>query len=276
MSVMTEEIFMKLRTVEFVAAFAAFASVSFAYAQESREVNETVPLTKDGQVSIDTYKGSVNVDTWDKAEVSISARIESEGWGRKEDEKVRDTDIRIDASSGSVFIKTDYTKLERRHSSFWDIFDGDFGNTPSVYYTIKMPATAKLRIKDYKSEITVSNLHSDLVLDTYKGEVDIRSLTGGLDLETYKGECKIDFAAMSSESRFETYKGEIKITFPSKAGFTLDANVGRHGDFRSDFEFISSTSSRRNRDAWYRGDVNGGGPSLRIRTEKGEFRLLKR
>ena len=44
-------------------------------AQESREVNKTVPLPKDGQVSIDTYKGSVNVDTWEKAEVSITARI---------------------------------------------------------------------------------------------------------------------------------------------------------------------------------------------------------
>ncbi len=267
---------MKSKHAVLIAVLAVFALGSRGYAQESREVDKIVPLSKDGQVSIDTYKGSVNIDTWDKAEVSIHARIESDGWGRYEEENVRDTEIRIDASSGSVYIETDYKKLERRRTSFWDLFDGNFGNTPFVHYTIKMPATAKLRVKDYKSEINVSNLQADMVLDTYKGEVDIRSLNGGLDLETYKGECQVDYSSISSDSRFETYKGEIRITLPSKAAFALDADVGRHGDFRSDFDFVSSTSRRRNRDEWYRGNINGGGPSLRIRTERGEFRLLKR
>ena len=267
---------MKSKMILCTALLAVFTLGFIARAQESREVNKTVPLTKDGQVSIDTYKGSVNIETWEKEEVSINVRIEADGWGRNEDEKVRDTDIRIDASAGSVSIETNYKRVERRNHSFLDIFDGEFGNLPFVHYTIKMPATAKLRIKDYKSEIDVANLRSDMVLDTYKGEVDIRSLSGGLDLETYKGECRIEFAAMSSESRFETYKGEIKITVPSKAGFQLDADVGRRGDFDSDFQFVSSTSGRSRRDYYYRGDVNGGGPALRLRTEKGSFRLIHR
>ncbi len=265
---------MKSRTILSTALLVGFALGSIAQAQESREVNKTVPLPKDGQVSIDTYKGSVKVDTWDKAEVSISARIEADGWGRYDEEKVKDTEIRIDATSNSVSIKTDYKNAERRQRSFWDIFDGDFGTMPFVHYTITMPATAKLRIKDYKSEINVNNLRADLVMNTYKGEVDVQALTGGLDLETYKGECSIDFTSLSSESRFETYKGEIRITLPSKAGFKLDADVGRRGDFDSDFEFASSGSRRSRSDYWYSGDVNGGGPLLRLRTEKGTFRLI--
>lgn len=247
---------------------------SVSQAQESREINKIVPLPKTGQVSVDTYKGSVSVDTWDKEEVSISARIVADGWGRYDEEKVRDTEIRIETSAGSVSIETDYRNAERRHRSFWGIFDGDFGTMPFVHYTIKMPATANLRIKDYKSEINVSNLRSNLVLNTYKGEVDIRALKGGLDLETYKGECTIDFASMS-ESRFETYKGQIRIVLPSKAGFTLDADVGRRGDFDSDFEFASSRSRRSRSDYRYDGDINGGGPVLRLRTEKGSFRLVQ-
>lgn len=127
---------MKSRQAVLIAVIAVFALVSRGYAQESREVDKMVPLAKDGQVSIDTYKGSVNIDTWDKAEVSIHARIESDGWGRYEEESVRDTEIRIDASSGSVYIETDYKKLKRRRTSFWDLFDGNFGNTPLVHYTI--------------------------------------------------------------------------------------------------------------------------------------------
>jgi hypothetical protein len=266
---------MKLNTTLCVALLAGLTVGFVAQAQESREVTKSVPLPKDGHVSIDTYKGSVNVDTWDKAEVSIVARIEADGWGRYDEEKVRDTEIRIDAGSNSVSIETDYKKIERRRS-FWDIFDGEFGTTPFVHYTIKMPSTAKLQIKDYKSEINVNNLRSDLVLDTYKGEVDVRSLSGGLDLETYKGECKVEFAAMSSESRCETYKGEIRITIPSNAGFELDADVGRRGDFDSDFQFASSRAKRSRSDSWYSGAVNGGGPVLKLRTDKGTFRLIHR
>ena len=268
-----KEIRMKSKMILCIALLVGFTLGSPA--QESREVNKTVPLPKDGQVSIDTYKGSVNVDTWEKAEVSITARIVADGWGRYDEEKVRDTEIRIDATSGSVSIETDYKNLHRRRNSFWDIFDGELGTTPFVHYTVKMPATAKLRIKDYKSEINVNNLRSDLVLDTYKGEVDVRSLNGGLNLETYKGECTIDFASLASESRFETYKGQIRITLPSKAGFKLDADVGRRGDFDSDFEFVSSRSRRSRSEYWYSGDVNGGGPLLRLRTEKGSFRLVQ-
>lgn len=267
---------MRSRTILCSILLAGWMIGFVARGQESREVTKTVPLPKNGEVSIDTYKGSIKVETWDKAEVNIVARIEADGWGRYDEEKVRDTEIRIDAGSNSVSIETDYKKMERRRS-FWDIFDGEFGTTPFVHYAIKMPATAKLRIKDYKSEIDIADLRSDLVVNTYKGEVDIRSLSGGLGLETYKGECRVDFAALSSESRLETYKGEIRITLPSDAGFALEASVGRRGDFDSDFHFASSRTSRRSKsDSRYSGDINGGGPVLKLRTDKGTFRLIQR
>ncbi len=245
-----------------------------AFAQETREVTKTVPLAKDGLVSVDTYKGSVNVETWDRGEVSIVAKIEADGWMGREEEKVRDTEILIDASSDIVRIKTDYRTIERRRS-FWDFFEGDAGNLPLVHYTIKMPATAKLRIKDYKSETSVRDLRSDMEINTYKGSVEVRSLTGGLDLETYKGECRVEFASMAAESRFETYKGDIRISLPSNAAFYLDAAIGRRGEFDADFQYEGSSSRRSRNDHSFRGDVNGGGPKLRLKTDKGSFRLVK-
>jgi len=244
-------------------------------AQESREVQKTVPLEKNGRVIIDTYKGSVKVESWDKAEVLIEAKIEADDWGKYSEEKVRDTEIDIDASASSVRIKSDYRKIQRRRSSFWDLFDGSESNLPFVHYVIHMPATASLRIKDYKSESTVSGLKAALDINTYKGEVDIKRLDGGLRLETYKGECRVEFASMRSSGSLETYKGEIKVFLPSRAGFELDARVGRHGDFDSDFDVESSGGTRRNRNSSFYGKINGGGPTLRMRTDKGELRLIK-
>jgi hypothetical protein len=248
------------------------------FGQETREVRKTVSLTRDGRVSIDTYKGSVKIETWEKAEVEIVATIEAEDWGRYADDKVRETEIKISESPGSVRIQTDYDGIRRRSGSFWGIFDGDTGSLPFVHYVIKMPATASLRIKDYKSEVDVRNLTARIDLNTYKGTVDVIGLSGAMDLETYKGTVRIEFASYSSASSFETYKGDIELILPKSAGFTLDADLGRRGDFDSDFAFASSRTSRsRSKErSTYDGDVNGGGPTLRLRTDKGHFKVLNR
>ena len=40
-----------------------------------RTVSKTLPLAADGKVTIDTYKGSIRVAPWDRAEVAVEARI---------------------------------------------------------------------------------------------------------------------------------------------------------------------------------------------------------
>jgi len=253
---------------------ALFAALSVLSAQETREVRKTIGLSKDGNLTIDTYKGSIKIETWDKAEVDIVATIETDDWDRYAEDKVRDTEIRISDSPGSVRITTDYDKIRRRSSGFWDFFEGNTGSLPFVHYSIKMPSTARLRVKDYKSEIDVQNLQAKLDLNTYKGRVEISGMDGGVDLETYKGTCRIEFTSFSSSSSFETYKGTIDLVLPRSASFDLDADLGRKGDFDSDFQTVSSSRSKR--PAGYSGAVNDGGPSLRLRADKGEFRLLSR
>lgn len=255
--------------------------ITVAAGQETREIRKTVPLSADGRVVIDTYKGSITVTTWDKTEVEVYAKIEMDdtGWEsrRNGEEKVRDTEIRIDNSSREVIIKSDYDRL-KHHSSFWGIFDGDTGNLPNVHYTIKMPKTAALKIKDYKSNTNVSDVKSDISLNTYKGQVKISGVDGGVDLETYKGDVRVEYAGLGRLNKFETYKGEIEIVIPRKLGFELNANVSSKGDLRSDFDIqekYPSTRSRRDRhrDKEFRGSVNGGGPVLRLETTKGTYRL---
>jgi hypothetical protein len=245
-------------------------------AQETKEVRKSGPLNADGRVNVDTYKGSISVTGWDKPEFEIYARVEADDErGGYAAEKVQDTEIKIEASSSSVRIKSDYDKVERRHRSFWDLFDGGSGNLPLVYYTIKMPRTAQLVIKDYKSETTVSDLRSDVEIETYKGEVKVNNLDGGLVLETYKGEVRADFAKLA-RSRFETYKGEIQIKVPKGQGMDVEGDIGRRASFDSDFDIKERYRNRSREDYDFRTSVNGGGPLIRLKTEKGTIRLLER
>ncbi len=257
--------------------FGAVVLSQLVAAQPSREVKKSVPLDAGGRLVVDAYKGSITITTWDRAEVDISARIEVDEsiWESRRDaeDKVRDTEVRIEGSSREVRLKTDYTRLKRRHRSFWDLVDGDTGPLPFVHYTIKMPRTASLKIKDYKSETNVTDVKSDISLYTYKGKVRLVGVEGSVDLETYKGEVRVDYAALGRFSRFETYKGDVDITLPRKSGFELEADLRRGGSLRSDFEVEEQYRSRHHRSKEYQGSVNGGGPRLRLETYKGTYRL---
>jgi hypothetical protein len=250
----------------------AVLAVAAASGADFKEIHKTVPLDPGGRVSIDTFKGSIDVTTWDRPEIDIVARIEPDDSGRDQARRVQETEVRVAGSGQSVRITSDYDRVHR--SGFLGIFGGD-ETLPFVRYTIQLPRTARLAVKDYKSNTHIAGLAGTLDLNTYKGEVEIASMDGSVQLETYKGEVRADFTRLA-ESEFETYKGSVEITLPQPAAFDLEADLGRHGDLDCDFELVTRASGWSSRDARRRGVVNGGGPELKLETYKGTFRIRAR
>ena len=230
-------------------------------AADSKDIHKTFPLDSHGSVTIDTYKGSIHVTTWDRNEVDVSVRIEEDG--DVFSQSIKRADVRFDASPREVRMKSD---------SQWFFLDGV---QPLYQYTVKMPRTASLRIKDYKSESDISDLAADLQFNTYKGSLQLRNFSSGLTANTYKGDIHADFAAVTAPVRIDTYKGDIDLRMPRDGKFDLSTESGRrHGDPDNDFARFVKTSNSRDR--IQRSQVNGGGPEVRLRSYKGEFRLRAR
>lgn len=221
-------------------------------AAESKDIHRTFPLDSHGRVTIDTYKGSIRVSTWDRNEIDVAVRIEEDGDVFAQ--RVTRADVHFDASPTDIRIKSD---------NQWSFFLVD-GVTPLYHYTIHMPRTASLRIKDYKSESEISDLAAELQLDTYKGSLQLRNFSGGLTVNTYKGDIRADFAAMTARSSIDTYKGNIDLRLPRDSRFDLRTNLGRHANLDTDFARFVPVSSLRD------------GPELRLKSYKGEFRLRAR
>lgn len=264
--------------ISFARAGLAALALSFAagaQASDVKEVHKTLALEKDGRLSVNTYKGSITVTTWDRPEVKIDARIEPDGDDREDREKVQWTDVRISGGGGSVEVKSDYDNVKRHERHFFGIFDFDHGSLPFVHYTIQMPATARLDIEDYKSDTRVTALKADLRLHTYKGMARVADLDGAARVETYKGDVRVEFVRFTRASRFETHKGEIDLRLPKDSRFELDADTGRRGDIETDFA-IMSRAGRSNHGYRASGAVNGGGPELRMTTYKGTLRVHAR
>lgn len=188
-------------------------TISTASSQSSREINKIIPLKSDGRLVIDTYKGSITITTHDKPQVEVYVKIESDDSDyRDASQDVEDTEIQIGGTENEVTLRTDYTNVRHNHHRhFWDWLSDAFESSyslPLVHYTIKMPSTAGLRIKDYKSRTRIDNIKTEVKLNTYKGEVEIDNLLGGIDLETYKGEIRVSFTKINNDSRFETVQGK--------------------------------------------------------------------
>jgi len=230
-------------------------------AADSKDIHKTFPLDSHGSVTIDTYKGSIHVTTWDRNEVDVSVRIEEDG--ELFSQSIKRADVRFDASSRDVRMKSD---------TQWFFLDGV---QPLYHYTVKMPRTASLRIKDYKSESDVSDLAADLQFNTYKGSLQLRNFSSGLTANTYKGDIHADFAAVTAPVRIDTYKGNIDLRVPRESRFDLSTDIGRRGG-DPDNDFARYVKTANSRDRVHRSQVNGGGPEVRVRSYKGEFRLRAR
>jgi hypothetical protein len=234
-----------------------------------KEVHQVVPLDADGRLSIETFKGSIDLTTWDRSEAEISARVEPDPEGHDQARKIAQTEIRIQGSGAQVRVESDYGGVARR--GLFGLLDG--GTLPLVRYTIRMPRTARLFVKDYKSESRIAGLGAGLEFETYKGHVEIDAMTGPVRLETYKGEVRLDFERFA-ETRLETYKGTIAVGIPRSAGFELEVDLGRRGRLESEFGVTSNTGGGS--DNRWKASVSGGGPGLRLETYRGAFHVRAR
>src|ERR1700687_1610858 len=104
-----------------------------------RTVSKTLPLAADGKVTMDTYKGSIRVTPWDRAEVAVEARIvPDDSCGSEKDQKewVEATEVVIEPSGRGVRIESDYDKLE----TSWSFLRG-CTSRPFVHYRVSLPRT---------------------------------------------------------------------------------------------------------------------------------------
>jgi hypothetical protein len=184
-------------------ALLILTSTTAVFAADYKDVNRTVALHGNGSVEIETHKGSIQVSTWDRQEVEIKARIEAEPGTTMDRRRFDGTDVHIDSSADSVRIKTYYPDFN------WCCSD-DNGSNPEVRYTIHMPKTASLSIRDHRSETEVSGLQGSLTLSTHRGTAHVRELGGPLHLDTHRGDIHVDFAAFTGNSTVTTHRGTIE------------------------------------------------------------------
>ena len=233
---------------------ALLAGTGLAADVPSKVVEKTLPLSATGRFVLETYKGRVTITASDREEAVVKATVTPDGSCDDAAELVAKTRIRIEGGGSEVRVVSDYDDLPR----FRFDFGGDCASRPFVAYEIRVPRGAALRLKDYKSRVSVAGVAGDVELESYKGEVRLERLAGKLDLETYKGDVRADLERVAPGLNVETYKGDVDLVMPKGSKVDLHEDVGRRGRLESDVE------------------VAHGAPRVSVRTFKGTIRLRTR
>jgi DUF4097 and DUF4098 domain-containing protein YvlB len=250
-------------------------------------------LHVDGQVilSLNTGSGYIHVSPGSDSEVHIVGHVHAGSWGDFGSAQDHVNDVvahpPIEQSGNVVTVG--------KHTNYHNI---------SIDYDVTTPKGTELEANSGSGDLRLLNLGGSLKANTGSGEIEASGLTGHVGLETGSGDIHADMHA-ANDVKAETGSGSIhlqgvqgalyaetgsgdievggqpltnwklqtgsgSVTLSvGNAKFSLDASTGS-GSVHSDPPITTHGSLERHH---IMGDVNGGGPTVRIETGSGDIRI---
>ncbi len=271
--------------------FAATVALALAAAPAlASEATFERSLTVNGRVelSIATGSGNIRLTHGSGSQVHIFGRVSSGRGGSDEQVKQIAANPPIDQTGNII-------RIGARHQTLHNI---------SIDYEIEAPANAYLnagtgsgnvdddgvgesaKLNTGSGNIHATGLHGgfqvetgsgniyadqtgqgDVEADTGSGSIELRNLSGGLKAETGVGNIKLSGTPTASW-HVETGSGSVEY-WPGNAALSLDAETGS-GSIHAEREFTSQGDSDRHH---LTGKLNGGGPTVQIKTGSGNIRI---
>ena len=264
-------------------------AASYSAPFQNKEFRKTVDLQSGAEFRLETDKGSVRLTSWDKNSVEIYARIEppdneSEDYQRRAVEGAR-----IDVSGGgnSLTVRSNFEDVPYKDSVLDKMSRSK--NIPHIHYEIQAPRNLNIVVKIDRSKLDVQgfngkvNLEADRTpvtardiegefrLEIDRGKADLSNLRGGLDINADRTDGNIEGATISSDSKIDIDRGEIDLHLTGNQGLNVKTDFSKRTHFNSDF----SIASRSPREGNFEGTINGGGPRLLIRSDRGTINLKR-
>jgi hypothetical protein len=123
-----------------------------------------------------------------------------------------------------------------------------------------------------RSELGIRDIAGRLAIEADRGgQSRLEDIRGSLDLEADRTDVVIAFSKLDARSSIDVDRGDVRIEVPSAQGLALDADLTRRSGFDSDM----ALDKRRGDEHRFTADVNGGGPTLTLESDRGRIRLVQ-
>jgi DUF4097 and DUF4098 domain-containing protein YvlB len=226
---------------------------------------------------IETNDADIRITAWDGKD--ISAQVVTTGY------KLSDSDVRVTDHQSGDQVEIEVHRPNGVHVSMgW--------HERSVRIEVRVPRDADLNLHSGDGNIRVEDVRGELRIESGDGDLEVRSADGKLNAETHDGNIRaggrfdaldlhtgdgnIDAEAekgsnLSSSWVLRSGDGNVVLRIGEGLAADLDASTG-DGHVTVDFPVTVSGSLREND---VRGKINGGGPSLQLRTGDGDIELKR-
>jgi hypothetical protein len=260
----------------------------------SRNFHYNYPLAAAGRVEVETFNGSVEISSWERAEVDISGT--KFGPSAQAADAI---DVGVNHTPDSVLIRVSRPSNIRgsRGASFvikvpqGAVLDRVITSNGSIR-TIGGQGPARLRTSN--ASVRVNGLHGSLDVQSSNGSLDLLDIDGGVTGYTSNSRIRVERARGSAGSpvRLETSNGGVDVRLDegsladlrvttSNASITVRLGgepsarlVARtsNGSIQSDFSLRTRGEIGKNR---LEGELGSGGPLIDLATSNGRINLLR-
>jgi hypothetical protein len=120
-------------------------------------------------------------------------------------------------------------------------------------------------------DVEASDLSGPVKISARSGDIKISRVTGALDVDVTRGDLELNPGAITGPIHAHSRSGDISLALPPSAQFSVEASTS-NGDVSNDFSSVKTDTNGR------RGSLHGTvgtGPSVDLRTERGDIALRK-
>jgi hypothetical protein len=247
-----------------------------------QNVHQQAPMATGSSVSVENGRGDVWLEGGDKDEIVVDAHKVFEGNDASRARWMRETRIRLEGDEHHRIVQVEYPL---------DFFGTHWAEgRRGVNLTIHVPRRANVDLKIDRGHLSVRQIVGKVDISSDRGDVDVSAIEGelrvhgdrghlkvtdtaihnGLRVKLDRGSADIRLKQFAGDSDLEIDRGDLSIAVPAKTSFTLDSERSRRTNFHTDFPVLARGSLGTHH---IRGDINGGGPVLRLRGDRGSVWL---
>lgn len=255
------------------------------------------------EVTLDTFDGSVQVQSWSQAEVRVE--IQKRGPDR---EIAAALEVRSSQDGNRVRVEAPAPKVTREFVGF-----GNYSG-PSVSFVVRVPENVKLtaitrdgsiavdkvtgtvHLRSGDGSIRANAVTGDVTVRTDDGSLALVDVNGRLSLESGDGSIRVqgrfddlhvktgdgsitveaeDGSAMKDDWDISTGDGSISFQVPRAFNAEVDAS-SRDGRVRSDIDGLTASNDDDDDRGTLRGRIGSGGHTVTLRSGDGSITVLNR
>jgi hypothetical protein len=247
-----------------------------------------IPLSdpaKKGKLKAHLNSGSITIKGTARKDILVRYKSEE---GEEDDDHDHDKE-KNKSKDGLKKVSGGGMDLEAAETSNYVVVQSNSWNN-RIDLEIEVPSGFDVEAHTYNDgDLMVTNLQGEMELTNYNGEITALNISGSVVATTYNGEIKVTFDKVTDGApmSFHTYNGDVDLTFPAsmKGSFKMKTE---QGEIYTGFEMnITSTGPKQTQDKksgtyrvviddWKKGDVNGGGAEVTMKTNNGDIYIRKK